>query len=514
MENPMSTQLTHSSPAARVKRRWRTGLPALRRLVLILAAYVVFAAPAHADRPTLAGSWSASALRSDWNIGDWGASCGPKPSSGGDAASAVRITTAGNELLLQFPSRSYSTTQCWEQYPGLVRSSHVAGARSWRNVCKTNPSDPRQAAIVTTISATDTQLSFDETGQYQFVLQGQNCTASVRRTRTLTLVQRDGEAPAATAKPQTAASTERVAKQPRCASNGLPERLEVRPSRKLMRPGETFTFRATVVDAVGCPLQIAPTWRVVGRTGSVQLSGAGKVSVADDAAEGEVQLQATVADRSVPLVVEVVSRERYDALLERQSLNAEGESSDAAVARVTSSIGSRGGVVVQPEESRGKRFAFVAVIGGLSLALGVLGLLVMRRAKRAEERHSRAQITANDPGFAQAATSVPIKICPTCREEYPGEAIFCASDGNRLVVFSPANPLGPTGGVCPVCAQGYDPGVAVCPKHGEPLVPAPVQMELRRSAAIGHRICPVCGTQFDGDSQFCGKCGAALVPVN
>lgn len=415
--------------------------------------------------------------------------------------------------MLAFPGRTYSTSECWEQFPGLSRQSHSAGARAWRTACKTAASDPRQASLVTTISATDTQIRFDETGQYQFVIQGQNCTASVRRTRSLTLVHRDGDpepTPAAVA-PSAAAAPRKPVKEGRCAVTGLPERLEVRPSRKLMRPGEEFAFRAAVVDAAGCTLPIAPTWRVLNGATTLQLSGQGKVTVAENASEGQGKLQATVADRSVLVEVEIVSRERYDALLHQGNFNAEGESSDAAIARIaTSSIGARAGVA--RDEARGKRVAFIAVVGGLSLALGVLGLVIVLRGRRAAARpRPTASIV---PGTPSGGAGRSGKVCPTCREEYPSQAEFCASDGNRLVALSPHAPIGPVGGVCPICGQGYDPGVTVCPKHQEPLVPALVLAERRQPAPITQKICPVCGTQYPGDGQFCGKCGAALVPVN
>lgn len=466
----------------------------------------------HAQTPTLAGRWSASPLRADWNVGDWGTACGPRPSGGAAAGGVVTVAVQGSELAIAFPGRNFSTAECWEQFPGLTRQSHSAGARAWRSACKSGAGDPRQASLVTTISATDTQIRFDETGQYQFVVQGQNCTASVRRTRSLTLVHRDGdpEAPAAPVASALAAPKKPV-KEPRCAVTGLPERLEVRPSRKLMRPGEEFAFRAAVVDAAGCTLPIAPSWRVLNGATILQLSGQGTVTVAESAAEGQAKLQATVADRSVLVEVEIVSRERYDALLHQGDFNAEGESSEAAVARIaTSSIGARAGVA--RDEARGKRVAFIAVIGGLSLALGVLGLLIVRRGRRAAAKpRPSASLLSSTVGAGPGRTGM---VCPTCREEYPPESEFCASDGNRLVALSPQAPIGPVGGVCPICGLGYDPGVTVCPKHQEPLVPALVLAERRRPAPITQKICPVCGTQYPGDGQFCGKCGAALVPVN
>lgn len=420
------------------------------------------------------------------------------------------VSVSGSELVLAFPGRNYRTNECWEQFPGLSRQSHTSGARGWRTACKTAPGDPRQASLITTLSATDTQISFDETGQYQFVIQGQNCTASVRRTRTLTLIHREGDPEPAAAVAPSASAARKPVKEARCAVTGLPERLEVRPSRKLMRPGDEFTFRAAVVDAAGCTLPIAPTWQVVTGAASLQISGQGKVAVTASAVEGQAKLQATVGDRSVAVEVEIVSKERYDALLHRGDFNAEGESAEAAVARIaSSSIGARSGVA--RDEARGKRVAFIAVVGGLSLALGVLGLLIVLRGRRAAAQRAPSPSLAAGPPVEGRGRSG--KVCPTCREEYPPEAEYCAADGNRLVALSPNAPIGPVGGVCPICGLGYDPGVSVCPKHLEPLVPALVLAE-RRRAPLTQKICPVCGTQYPGDGQFCGKCGAALVPVN
>jgi hypothetical protein len=67
--------------------------------------------------------------------------------------------------------------------------------------------------------------------------------------------------------------------------------------------------------------------------------------------------------------------------------------------------------------------------------------------------------------------------------------------------------------VCPICGQGYDPGVSACPKHHEALIPAALVPE-GHEALGARKICPVCGAQFGSDSQFCGQCGAVLVPIN
>jgi hypothetical protein len=489
---------------------------------------------ASAQAPTLAGEWLSTPLRADWVIGDWGPACGPRPSGGGAPGGTVMIRQNGVELSMGGAGRAYSTTECWEQFPGLTRTSHSASARSYRNVCKTGAKDPRQATVITTISATDSQITFDETGQYQFIIEGQNCTASVRRTRFLRLVRREGEAapPPATASAPAAQPSAEEVKPTACANPGEPARLEVRPSRKLVRPGETFTFRPLVTDRAGCPLTVAPTFKLAGAPLGVELLGPGTLRVSEEAGEGEVKLLATLGERSVTVVAEIVSRERYDSILNRGEFNPSGESAEVAVTRIESgSIGARGAVLRDDSETR--RTVFIAIVGSAALLLGLFGLVAVRRSRR-QMRQNEAppslppRTLAIDPP-PQARRAAPVftppppaavpaakgMICPTCREEYPLDARFCANDANRLVPLQPGLGVVPAGGVCPTCGQGFDPGVASCPKHDEPLVPAAVYAAALESRKLhARKICPVCGAQFPGESQFCGKCGAGLVPVN
>jgi hypothetical protein len=133
-----------------------------------LVAIVLFASSESAraaDDAPLGGQWSATAMTETWRIGDWGPACGPKPSGGGAPAGTVTVQEQGGELSWTGAGRAYSTRECWEQFPGLTRTSHSAGGRSWRNTCRTPAGDPRQASLVTSISATNTQIAFDETGQ-------------------------------------------------------------------------------------------------------------------------------------------------------------------------------------------------------------------------------------------------------------------------------------------------------------------------------------------------------------
>jgi hypothetical protein len=429
----------------------------------------------------------------------------------------VTIKQAGSELTISGSGRTWRTTECWESLPGMRRVSHSGGARGWRSVCQSAAGDPRQATVITTVSASDAYMTFDETGQYQFVIKGQNCTASVRRSRSFKLVQREGEAAQPTrdagaqvAKPRGAAP----APANRCTDRGPPARLEVRPARKLLRPGESFTFRALVLDARGCLLPTAPTWKLAEQDAPVRFLGPGTVQVVEGAADGEIELLARVAGQSARVLVEVVSLERYEAMLRRGGFDEQGEIDEAAVAVIaSSSIGARS--TVRVERARSRRTLFVAIVGAAALLLGVLGLLVVSRSRRRDARRPASEPPAPAGGAMARVERVPT-VCPTCREEYTSQTQFCPRDGNRLLPLTASSDVsgGPTGGVCPVCGQGYDPGVSVCPVHEEELMPHGAYASAQEPSRTTTKICPICGTTYPGDGQFCGADGAALVPVN
>jgi hypothetical protein len=502
-----------------------------RRIAIALAAMVgalILLAPGRslAQDKTLSGRWSATAMSVQWSIGDWGEACGPKPGGGGAPAGVVTVRQTGSELSMSGAGRTYSTTQCWEQFPGLSPVSHSGGKRGWSTVCKTPPGDPRQATVKTSLNASDDFIGLNETGQYQFVIKGQNCTASVRRTRTFKLIQREGEAAPAPAPsaptPPTPTSAPAPKPKPavetrsRCAELGAPARLEVRPSRKLMRPGEEFEFRARVLDAAGCALPSTPSWKLVGEPGSVSIPSPGKVRIAADAPETEVTISVGVAGRSVDVVVEIAASARYDALLRQGAFNQAGESEDVAVTAIASgSIGA--GSASVDDRSNNRRRLFVAAVGGLAFVLGAVGLLlVMRGKKRRQEPEASRAVPAPPERLRTPAPSPGARVCPTCREEYPEDAQFCPIDGNRLIPAPEAgDPRGPAGGICPICGQGFDPGILSCPTHDEELVPPAVYFATRESEPrIDRKICPVCGAQYSGQTGFCGVDGATLVPVN
>jgi hypothetical protein len=348
----------------------------------------------------------------------------------------------------------------------------------------------------------------------------------------------------------------------RCSNPGDPARLEVRPSRKLLRLGDSYRFRAIVVDASGCPTGTPIQWSlglpkrgtandVVGIPASASIDGSGRLTVpATAGADTKFDVVASAAGHSARAAVEVTSPESYDALLAQSGLDSNGERRDPSVTSLaTSSLGATG---AQAEDgARRRRFVFIAIVGGLSLVLAMIAAIAALRARKAraveraaqarhaermrayerekrdrEERHAaqtrahlesvaRAQQAAAGAPPGAAPTSGPL-FCPSCHREFgPGtETAFCPFDSNRLVVVAGHEAIiaGPVGGICPTCRRGFNPGVRVCPQHGDELVPP--AMIGPRPAPVRGKICPTCGGRFDGNAAFCGKDGTQLVLIN
>nr|MCU0681168.1 hypothetical protein [Polyangiaceae bacterium] len=299
-------------------------------------ALLLVIAPARAEGP-LDGPWSAGVLTERWVTGDWGEACGPKPAAQGAPAATVSVIQQAGELV--FSGGGYNrTSSCYEAGLALRVRSHSANPRSWRTECASDANDSRQAHLVTTLSApSDTILVFDETGEYQFLIKGQNCTASVRRSRTYVRARSNASAepppappPAETAAPPASPGSPTPPAPPtppagRCENPGEPAKLEVRPQRKLLRPGQSFAFRTLVLDAAGCRLAQIPAWSVVQGGEGVVVTTAGNVNLPAETPEGEIVLQASVGARSVRVTVEVAGEGRYAELLADRGSWAEGD---------------------------------------------------------------------------------------------------------------------------------------------------------------------------------------------
>jgi hypothetical protein len=525
------------------------------------------------------GAWSMSAVSENFTVQEWSAACGPAPVSGTMLGGGpVTVTGGGGELQISGGRRALRTDQCLDPMPTLARNVHTQDARAWRTRCSTPPGDPRRAVVNTAyfVAAGDNAISVAETGRYEFTINDSHCVADVRRGASLSriLVAAQSSAPAVAtastetpqalppAPPATAPAGTEVATAPRpdCSIPGEAARLEVRPSRKLLKLGDVFGFRASVLDANGCPTGTPIQWAVgpvafkdgQAHAGMPSIDGTGSLSIPpSDFTESSFDVVATAAGKSARASVQVTSPADYDALLAQSGLGPTGERDEPAIAILaTTSIGSESARA--EDGARRRRLIFIGVVGGLTLLLLVVAIVGASRSRRgrkveaaAEARHVEkmrdyerhkahreaehaAQMRAHLESVAvaqqQAAASAargqdagPM-FCPSCRREYPSGTTYCSFDSNRLVAIQGHQALmtGPAGGICPTCHRGFNPGVKVCSHDGDALVPAVAAgvTQVPSFVPLRGKICPTCGGRFEGTAAFCVNDGTQLVLLN
>ncbi len=432
----------------------------LLALAVVLAA-VLLGPRARADAPTLSGAWNASGMSESWSTEEWGEACGPKPGAHGSGGGAVQITQSGSELAMSGGGRAFSTSECWEQMPGMSRTGHTGGSRGWQTTCATPANDARQAHVLTTIAATDNSISIRETGSYRWVVKGQTCAASVLRSRSLTLTLREGDTPpaaSASAAPSAPAVLIPAKLPPRCSGPpGDAARLEVHPGRKVLRPGDRFGFFAVVLDAEGCTVTHRPSWRLLPGplADKITLEPTGALRVADDAPEGHAEIAVAVGDARATVAVEIASGANYDALLAARS-----DAGDDEVAVAVIAAGSIGGATgVASDAAKQRKTTFVVIVFGIAACLGFIGLILARRGKHAPTESMVPSERMTESGPASSSESAPEslgagaegavasravepevgvrppkgKICPTCGERYRAEATYCGKDATQLV---------------------------------------------------------------------------------
>jgi hypothetical protein len=384
-----------------------------------------------------------------WVIGSWAEACGPRPSGGGDPGGVVTVAEQGGELVIEGEGSRFSTEQCWQMHPELSRQSHSKAPGNWKTTCRSAPKDARQEILQTTVSVNGDVISLQESGQYQFVVQGQTCAASSGRWRTYRrLVEAPSPAPAE-------AAPAPAVRRP-CAEPGPPARIEVRPSRKLMRAGESFHFRVSVSDAQGCSLGTPVVWQLSPEGPDASID-AGRLTVSRGAADAVLSVTATAANQSVRVAVDVVSDERYAALLASGEFDADGASSEAATATITSgSLGARSGSTNAAGSER-KR-AFVVLVSAIALLFALIGVWLLRRGRRGAARPAARARTLPDTGTVVFTGDDAIGDPPRRLE------------ATRLEPEAAPAPKPTT--VCPVCGTMYDTrGARVCPKDGAQLLP-------------------------------------------
>lgn len=514
----------------------------------LVALGVLHARSAHAA--DVEGRYRQGPLREEYTVQQWLPGCGPTPTSqstgGGEL---VQIKAEGDELAFVGGGRVFRTNGCYDQMPNLARETHSRdpSGKSWQTRCATPANDPRKAILNTRVDVvSDGRVQMSETGRYEIVLESGRCMADIKRTRGYDLIKDEpaGTATATAAPPPPTAKPDPKPKA--CTDPGEPARLEVRPSKKLLRNGESFEFRPLVLDAKGCATNTTTTWKLApgAENKGVSVDGKGKVTVAEGAAEGIVELIATAAGKDTRVTVEVTTAAHYDDLLVRGGLNASGETDTAAVVSIgTQAVGAGEGRV--EDRSKTRRWIFIGVIGAVLVVLLVLALVFRGRAKQAtaiereqEERHEErvrealerkqrlaeehaAQLRAHEESIAaanavkaaneakraakaaklaaaaanapppsvQARGSAPVeeRICPSCSREFVDVTTFCPHDGTKLV---------PKRG-----AKGGTMMMTASPMGGPP-------------PSKRGKICPTCGDRSEGGADFCAKDGTQLVLLN
>ncbi|HWO13732.1 MAG TPA: hypothetical protein VNN80_29720, partial [Polyangiaceae bacterium] len=409
----------------------------LRNLSLLAVCAVLFAVflPVRVtfaqEGASLTGKWQAEPMTVRWVIGSWGDACGPRPTGGGDSGGVVSIEERGGELVIAGEGGGFSTDQCWQMGTGVTPQSHAAAGGSWKTTCRTPPGDQRQEVLQMSLGLSGGVLSLHESGQYQFVAKGQTCAASSGRWRTYRRLP--AEPPPRPQGP--------------CATPGAAERLEVRPSRKLMRAGESFHFRASVFDAHGCSLGTPVTWSV--EPEQAARIEAGRLTLAADARDTQLQVTATAAGQSVRVQVDVVSDDRYAALLASGKFNADG-ASDGVV--VGGSLGA--GDATESAGRSDRKWTFVGLVSSIALGFALIGAWLLRRARRTAAKAARA------PRRSRASVAF-------ATDDTVAEARRRPLEATRLEQHVPPMSAAKPASVCPVCGTMYEtPGARICPRDG------------------------------------------------
>ncbi|MEO8796670.1 MAG: hypothetical protein ABI551_02195 [Polyangiaceae bacterium] len=517
----------------------------------ILSAFLAFSSwsrPAGAD---LEGQWKQGPLKEQYTVQQWLPGCGPAPvsmSTGG--GEIINVRQEGDELSFVGAGRVFQTNQCYDPMPTLARDAHSRdpSGRSWQTRCTTPAGDPRRALMQTRVTVTsDSHIELAETGRYEITLKDGRCIADVSRSRSFDIVT---GAPAVTTTASTPAPVPtQTATNDACKTPGEPARLEVRPSKKILKTGESFSFQAVVRDANGCATQTQMTWSLVASPDGknrVTVDDKGIVTAAVDAPEGDATIDVSAAGKTTHVVVQVTSAADYDALLAQSGLNAMGQSDEAAVVTIaTGSIGGQDAKAVG--EATHRRNIFLAIIATMSALLFVVAFFAMRRSRKAdklereaEDRHrarirdaeERQREKVAEHAVAMRAHQESVEhasrvakeqeeilktqamACPACHREFSAGQTYCPSDGSKLIAVSgnEAALSGPAGGICPTCKRGFGPSVKNCPDDGDELVS--YAMRPASLAPTRGKICPTCGDRFDGSASFCGKDGTALVLLN
>ncbi len=121
----------------------------------------------------------------------------------------------------------------------------------------------------------------------------------------------------------------------------------------------------------------------------------------------------------------------------------------------------------------------------------------------------------------RARQAPTFKACEDCGWEGQTDDALCPHDGGELIEIdaSDSTKIAPTIPmmVCPKCRNFGPPGKAFCPDDGELLTPL-VNVRVTEFPAHGfgprRKVCETCGTEHSGHAQYCSCDGSKLVALN
>jgi len=473
------------------------GRAPLRGLVLVLFALTwaeLGALTAAAQGPAeLAGRWRAGPTRLTVQIASWGPDCGPRPRSTTLAAPGEVSVTARAGHLAFGGAVDRRTDQCWSENRTLRRQSSVRRGSSWTTRCATPRDEPKaEKGVYTLTVAGPAVLERRGVSEYDWQLNDSHCVATV------TEVQRFTRSPEAST-----ASAREAAGAPSCQP-GPPVSLALRPDARRIEPGEQVCFRATLLDAAGCPTPVSPRLRLerpegLGGTmrGRCFVAGANAAT-----AEGTFRIIASARGLTSRASVAVQTADLSDLRAQRIGEGGEGSRAEAEAARAEEAA--------RLAASSGRGGVSPWLVGGLvvvGLALVVLGLVVAN-ALQARGR----------PGEAAPETvaqAIPAGGSPAPPSAPPDRGAGATDPAPPPTMTAPPSDAAM---ICPVCRVGYSGGGGVCPRDGVELLPYEVFVARHKEGAVGaaaeaRRVCPTCGTKYHGETRFCGRDGSALVPL-
>ena len=526
---------------------------------------------ARPSRRSVRRRWTMTAVSESFTVQEWSAPCGPAPVV---AARCGRQPGDRDRRRGRAPdqrrTRTLRTDQCLDPMPTLARERPHAGraARGARAARRrratrarvvntayfvpraTTPSrSPRRGAT----SSPSTRRTASPTSDAERRSRGRSSRAAERRPRRTRIASRGDRPcrapPTATAAPPIPTAATPVPKVDCSVPPGDPARLEVRPSRKLLKHGRHVRFRAVVLDAAAARRgrRSSGRWgRSPSRTGRrtracPRSTRTGKLTIPPPTSPTSRSTSSRrPRGRSARASVQVTSPANYEALLAQSGLGPTGERDDAGGRRPRDELHRRrrarrrrtaraSGASLSSGSSAGCAgcCSVVAVVGARARARRAAPRPRPRRATprrcatssdrrpSARRRHA-AQMKAHLESVAiaqqQAAAAAArgvrhgADVLPVVPAGVPGrhrvlpvrlEPPRRASRATRPSWRAP-------GGICPTCHRGFNPGVKVCPHDGDELVPAPVAAAGPRPPAAppGARSAPTCGEPLRRDVRL------------